>query len=207
MVFKSRKDGAEKLAELLNNYKCKDPVVLACSLTAVEVAHHLSEHLNATLSLVVTNKLTYPGQENYSFGALTEGDQIYIDTARHLLTDRLIQNIVQKSKTLIRHQVINYRKGSPLPDMKGKAVILVEDILLTGLELIPVIRLCKSLNASKIIIGVPAAGTEFARRLNEAHELRIAYQLAGLENAREVYEDHKPLLTSEIKDILNAACV
>jgi putative phosphoribosyl transferase len=202
MLLKNRKDAADQLANLLQHYNDKNVLILACSLNAVETAYHLSRKLKGEFSVLISSALSYPGHQEYCFGALCEGDKIYVDDARHLLTDSLIKNIVEKQKRTIIEKAYSFRSGRPLPQIANRIVILLDDALILGLEFIPAIRLCESLKASRIVISAPVGGLSFHQHINDADELRIVHQYTGLTQPDEVYESYSNLEEFEIRKFL-----
>lgn len=193
MLLKNRKDAALQLSVLLKTYRNKDVLVLACTANSVETAYYVSKELSAEFSILLTTELTYPGQSEYSFGALCEGDKIYVDESRHLLTDQLIMNIVHKAKSKLSERASYFRNGRPLPEMENRVVILIDDALIFGISFIPAIRLCESLHASRVVIAAPVGNLIFHNHIKDADELRIAHQYAGLSKHDQVYSSYTDL--------------
>jgi putative phosphoribosyl transferase len=198
MVFKNRKEAGEKLAPLLNNYKNSNALVLGIPKGGVEIAYYLSAHLQAELSVLISKKLSYPGHEEYGFGAICEHDIIYLDSERHLLTDDIIQKIIDKGKKEIQHKVTLYRGGLPLPEIQNRVVILADDGISSGITLLPAIRLCRKLNAARVIVAVPVAGKIFDPHLKaEADEIKIVHQPEMFCNINQAYKSFQTLTEAE----------
>src|SRR5207244_1882086 len=53
-----------------------------------------------------------------------------------------------------------YRGNRPLPDMRGKTVILVDDGLATGASMQAAVKALRQHQASRIVVGVPVAAPE-----------------------------------------------
>jgi putative phosphoribosyl transferase len=201
-MLKNREEAGRQIANLLDKYTNKNPLILACTRDSVETAGYVAGKLNAELSILVATRLSYPGQDNYFFGALCEGDKLYVDGARHLLTDSLIRKIVDKEKKRIDESIHLYRNGRGLPLMEGRTVILLNDMIIHGFEFVPAIRLCRERKAAKIVVAAAVGNIVFDTHVAEADEISIAHQHTDLKDISEIYETYGPLTNREIRTIL-----
>jgi predicted phosphoribosyltransferase len=176
MAFNNRQVAGEQLAELLAEYKGMDVLVMGVSPGGLEVACPISKALMAELSVIISKELAYPGNEEYSFGALCEQGTVYIDGPNHHTTDILVQKVIQKKQKEIRREIKLYRDGQELPDVKGRYVILVDDHLERGIGFVPAMKYCKDHKAAKIIIAVPVCGVCYDQHLFEADRLIFIQQ-------------------------------
>jgi len=202
MMFQNRKDAAEQLSVLLKEYKDTNAVVLGIPRGGIEIAYYLASHLNAALSVIVSKRLAYPGHEEYDFGALCEEEVVYMRGKKHEVSDDVIRNIMEKSKTEISHSIEYFRKGSSLPKLKDKTVIITDDAMATGVTLVPAIRLCRRLEAAKIIVAVPVAAKTFDKNLKEADEVKILHHAESLKNVKAAYRTFKKLSDEEALSFL-----
>jgi putative phosphoribosyl transferase len=203
MVFKNRKDAGSKLAPMLENFKNEKTLVLGIPKGGVEIAYYIAAHLEVELSVIISQKLSYPGHEEYGFGAICEGEVVYINGERHLLTDAIIQKIIEKTKKEIQRKTFLYRGGSSLPLIKDRTVILADDGISSGVTLVPAIRLCRKLEAAKIVVAVPVAGKIFDPLLKEADEIIIVHQPELFCNINQAYKSFQTLSETEILSFLN----
>lgn len=137
-------------------YKDRNAVVLGIPPGGATVAFYLAGVLNAEMSTIVASSLLYPGKQEL-IGAISEDGSLYF-TARGLEMDgNKIEQIVSTQFREIRRDVAVYRKGKPLPDLKGRVVILVDDSIESGATLVPAIKLCRERGAAEIVIASPAS--------------------------------------------------
>jgi putative phosphoribosyl transferase len=202
MLLRDRKEAGERLAPLLNKYCDTNTLVMATRPASLEVAYHVAREKSAELSLMITKNLTYPGYEEYSFGALSEGDKMYIDSSRHLPSDDLIQSIVANCQKEIRRKLLFYRYNNPLPALTGRNVILISDGIDLGLEFIPAIRLCRSLNVNKVILCVPVAGRSLDKHLQEADDMIVLQTMSSFPSMDKVYRNFDPIPEDEVRELL-----
>jgi predicted phosphoribosyltransferase len=158
-MFANRKDGGEKLGRALEKYRDKNVLVLGIPRGGAETAYYVARHLNGQLALVITRKLGYPINPEAAFGAVAEDGSVYIsETARMNLTDEEMNQVLQQQKKEITRRIQKLRHGHPLPKMKERIVIIVDDGIATGATLFATIELCKKQHPEKIIVAAPIAG-------------------------------------------------
>jgi len=167
-MFTDRKDAALQLAKALEEYKDKNAVVLGIPRGGAETAYYVARHLHADLSLLISRKLGHPENPEYAFGAIAEDGSIYLNpSSSGQLSDETIQEVVDEQKKEISRRVTILRQGKPLPELKGRTVILVDDGIATGATIFAAIEMCKKRNAGKIIVAAPVSGYEMEKQLAE----------------------------------------
>jgi predicted phosphoribosyltransferase len=141
----------------------------------VETAYYVAEHLNADLSLVIVRKLGYPFNPEAAFGAVAEDDSVYLfEEAKRLLTEEEIYETLSREREEIQRRIQKLRRGKPLPDMKGRTVIIVDDGIATGATVFVVIELCKKQSAGKVVVAAPVSGNDIKIALRRvAHDVVI----------------------------------
>ena len=174
-MFTDRKDAALKLAKALEKYKDKNAVVLGIPRGGAETAYYVALHLNAEFSLLVSRKLGHPANPEYAFGAIAEDGSIYLNpSSSGQLSGETIQEVVDEQKKEITRRITILRQGKPLPELKGRIVILVDDGIATGATLFAAIEMCKKRNAGKLIVAAPVSGYEMEEELaDKADEVVI----------------------------------
>jgi len=158
-LLKDRTEAGKLLAGSLINYKnATDTIVLALPRGGVPVAYEISMKLNLPMDLVIVRKLGHPGHEEYAMGAITFGDIFYInpDVAYKIdINAPDIQAIIKKERQEYFRRNQLYRNNKPMPDVKGKRIILVDDGVATGSSIIAAIMALKELSPKEIVVAVP----------------------------------------------------
>jgi putative phosphoribosyl transferase len=158
-MFIDRKDAGEKLAQALEKYRNQDVIVVGIPRGGVEVAYYVANHLNAELCAVIARKLGYPENPEAAFGAIAEDGSVYIsDWASETMTKEEMNAVIEEEKQEIKRRVEKFRRGKPLPQMKGKTVIITDDGIATGATVFATIELCKNMGASRIVVAAPISG-------------------------------------------------
>lgn len=174
-MFNDRKDAAQKLAEALKKYKDQNVVVLGIPRGGAVTAYFIARYLNAEFSLLIARKLGHPDNPEYAVGALAEDGTIHLNPFAHYeVSEMQINDAVAEQKKEIERRIRILRKGEPLPDLKARIVILVDDGIATGATMLAAIKMCKNGGAAKIVVGVPVSGKMMARQLkSEVDEVVI----------------------------------
>ena len=197
-TFRDRKDAGEQLAMALEKYKNQNPLVIGIPRGGVETAYYVAKYLNAELTLIVTRKLGYPEDPEFAFGALAEDGSMYLSKMATVnLSEEARNEVIEKQKVEILRRIQKLRGGKPLPEIKGRTVIIVDDGIATGATLFATIMLCQNKKAGKIVVAAPVSGYEMLETLAE-----IVDDVVILENpydyhaVSQVY-DHFYTLTDE----------
>lgn len=165
-TFDDRKDAGEQLGRALVNYRGKNVLVLAIPRGGVEVGFEVARTLDADFSLVVVRKLPFPYNPEAGFGAIAEdGSTIIIERATYGVPRDTLERTIEFQQEEIERRIQVLRKGQPLPELKGRTVILVDDGIAMGSTMRAAIKLCKNQKAGRIVVAVPVTGESVAREI------------------------------------------
>lgn len=203
-MFEDRKDAGEKLAGALEDYKGKQVVVLAIPRGGVAVGYEVAKHLNAEFSILISRKLPYPDNPESGFGAIAEDGSMFIfEDARRWLSGETIDRIIEKQKQEIKRRIRVLRKGSPLPEIQDKIVILVDDGIAMGSTMLAAIMLCRNKKARKIIVAVPVTGKETAEEIRKrVDEIIVLEKPLFFQAVAQVYRNWYDVSDKEVIGIM-----
>jgi predicted phosphoribosyltransferase len=201
-MFYDRTDAALQLAKALEKYKNKDAVVLGIPRGGAVTGYYVAMHLNATFSLLVSRKLASPYNPEFAIGAIAEDGTIHLNRfATQEITQEELDIAVEQQKKEIKRRVNILRKGSPLPPIKNKIVLIVDDGIATGATIFAAIKMCRKMEAAKIIVAAPVSGDRIVKDLEEEadevviletpdfyHAVSQAYELFGQVSDEEAVE-------------------
>lgn len=158
-MFQDRQDAGQQLAQALKAYKDQHAVVLAIPKGGIEVGIQVARFLNADFSIIITRKLPFPDNPESGFGAIAEDGSTFIfDFASAELSKKTIERIIHAQKQEITRRIDVLRQGKPLPELKNRTVILVDDGIAMGSTMRASITLCQQKKAGKIVVAAPVAG-------------------------------------------------
>jgi putative phosphoribosyl transferase len=176
MIFKNREEAGEKLAEklakipLFAKAKKEDLIILGLPRGGVVTASVVAQKLGvANFSAIVANKIGYPANPEYAIGAIAEdGEPIWgaVATGYHL-GEHTLEDMEERALKEISRRVQVFRQGRPLPKIKGKIVILIDDGIATGMTMRAAVMAVKKKKPKKIIIAVPVAPPEVVKDMKK----------------------------------------
>jgi predicted phosphoribosyltransferase len=131
MIFLNRVCAGRRLARKLSAYaRPKDAIVLGIPRGGVPVAFQVAAELGIQLDVFVVRKLGVPSQPELAFGAIATGGVRIVDAQiveSMEISDLEVELIAAKERQELDRRERVYRHGRPPLDLKGKAVILVDD--------------------------------------------------------------------------------
>jgi putative phosphoribosyl transferase len=198
-MFEDRKDAGERLGRALEKYRNMNVLVLGIPRGGVETAYYVAKHLNAELSVVITRKLGYPTNLEAAFGAVAEDGSVYIsDAARFDLSKEEMNEALRQQKEEIKRRIKKLRRGKPIPEIRDRIVIIVDDGIATGATLIATIDLCKKRMPAKVVVAAPIAGEGMAGILQEMVDEVVILETPPFYNAvSQGYENFNNLSDEE----------
>jgi len=174
-MFEDRKDAGRQLAGALKKYRNKNAVVLAIPKGGAEAGCEVAKYLKADFSLIITRKLPFPDNPESGFGAVAEDGSafIYEDAAGYLNRNE-VEQIKLQQKEEIKRRIKVLRDGRPLPDIKDRTVIIVDDGVAMGSTMRASILLCRKRSPARIIAAAPVSSKSMKMILSkEADEAVI----------------------------------
>jgi len=201
MYFIDRYDAAIQLLTQLEKYKHEDGVILAVPRGGVPIGHYLAKHLGFALDLLMTKKLGHPYHEEYAIGAVGLEDSILEDT------EGIPNEYIDKQVGKIRYQLKERYKrfmGERAPaDIRGKIAIEVDDGVATGRTILATLKMLRSKQPKKLIVAVPVASEEAARRIKqEVDEFICLYTPSSFVGVGRFYRDFTQTTNKEVLMLL-----
>lgn len=205
-MFKDRKDAGRKLAVALQKYQNTDALVLAIPRGGVELGCEIAKALHCEFSMLICRKLPYPHDPESGFGAIAEDGSLYINSlAASYVPQSDIERIIDEQAREIQRRIMTLRNGQPLPPIKGRTVILVDDGIAMGSTMHAAVSLCKKQGAAKIIVAVPVAGREAIQAFSAlADEIVVLESPRDFHAVAQVYENWYDVSDAEVLELLKS---
>jgi predicted phosphoribosyltransferase len=157
-VFKDRADAGRQLGRKLRSYKNTDTIVLGIPSGGVPVASEIAKLLNLNIDLVLVRKIQIPWNTEAGFGAANLDGEV-------IMSEELLKSLglsrdetkeqVQKTRDILEKRNRLFRGGIPFPEIKNRAVILVDDGLASGYTMLAALNYLHKRAPEKIIVAVP----------------------------------------------------
>lgn len=209
MRFRDRNEAGRQLAERLREVLDETPVVLALPRGGVPVGYEVAAALEAPLEVLVARKLGVPWRPELGMGAIAEGGALYLNAevlAYADLTNEEALEVARRESRELARRVRLYRGERPLPDMKGRTVLLVDDGLATGGTARAAARAVRVLGPRRLVLAIPVAAAETAEALRgEVDEVVAVREPPRLGSVGAWYEDFHQVDDEEVLALLRRA--
>jgi len=201
-VFRDREEAGRQLAVALEHLRGQDVVVLALPRGGVPVAYPVARSLDAPLEVFLARKLGAPMHPELGMGAITEGGVRHVDDAIVRLvgaTQEQIARVVAREETELRRRAERYRGGRPLPDLRGKVVVLVDDGVATGGTARAALEDLRRRGAARLVLATPVSARDARIALSSACDELVCLETPTWFHAiGEWYVDFRQLTDAEV---------
>lgn len=169
MIYRDRNHAGEVLASRLTDYSGEDVCVLGLPRGGVVVAAEVARRLFAPLDVLVVRKLGVPGQPEFAFGAIGQGNvEVYDeDLIQKLgLGKEEIERVLELERRELQRRLDHYRKGQEPLKVEGRTVIVVDDGIATGSTAQAAVQTLRAMKPRKIILAAPVSAPDSLRVLD-----------------------------------------
>tara|TARA_B110001454_G_scaffold219201_1_gene251872 strand:+ start:13775 stop:14452 length:678 start_codon:yes stop_codon:yes gene_type:complete len=209
-IFKNRQEAGLLLAaqiSLLPKADLTNAIVLALPRGGVPVAREISKKLEIPFDVLIVRKIGHPFHPEYGIGAVTENEILWMDpeaVGLSKITLEQITSLQDHEKEEVQRRANVYRKGRPVPELKNKTVILVDDGLATGATARAAGLYAKSKGAAKIILAIPICSGNTAQRLRSEIDHVICMKTPiFFQSVGEFYRNFEQLTDDEVLNLLS----
>ena len=206
--FRDRRAAGRALAVAVVELRLTRPLVLALPRGGVPVAADVAEALGAPLDVLVARKIGLPGRPELGLGAIAEGGEPLLDPAAlshfGLSVDELSETLTREREELAR-RVRAYRGARPLPDVRDRQVVLVDDGLATGGTARAALRALRGHGPERLVLAVPVCAPGSAAALaGEADDVVCVLAPERFSAVGAHYERFDQTSDAEVLDLLAA---
>jgi len=207
--FQDRHEAGHRLAQALETYRERRPLVLGLPRGGVPVAAEVATALGAPLDAVIVRKLGAPSNPELAFGAVAEGGVRIVndDMCEALgISVPIRERIIDEQEQQVHSRVQLLRGGRPLMDLRGRVVIIVDDGLATGSTAMAAVSVVRTLGARSVIVAVPVGSPEAVQRLQRAADEVLCLEIpSDFQAVGEWYDDFTAVPDDTVRQILARA--
>ncbi|MBC6366892.1 phosphoribosyltransferase [Algoriphagus sp. AK58] len=177
-MFKDRKDAGIQLGLALKKFSKENPLVIGIPRGGIETAYYVAQVLHADMIPVISRKLGFPYNPEFAMGAIAEDGSLYLSTlARSTVREAEIEEIKDREIQEIKRRIDLLRGGKPLPALKDRTVIVVDDGIATGATLFATLEMCKKQQPKKLIAAAPISGNEAAEKVKSMTDESVILEI------------------------------
>lgn len=210
MPYRNRSEAGRRLARRLLSYADRpDVLVLALPRGGVPVAYEVAHALNVPMDVFLVRKLGLPGQEELALGAIASGGvRVLNDEVLSMvpMSPEVIDDLAAREELELQRREALYRGGRPLPDLRARTVILVDDGLATGSTMRAAVLALRRLAPARILVAVPVGAAATCMGLRQVADAVIcAHVPEPFFAVGAWYEDFAQVSDDEVRDLLGRA--
>lgn len=210
-MIKNRAEAGKLLAEKLKieifPEALKEAILLAIPRGGIIVGKEVGDVLNIPFDCLVTKKIPSPAEPELAIGAVAEGGTVIWeeDLCRKLnVPIEYKQEIVKTKVDELEKKKLDFRGEKPLPEIKDKRVILVDDGIATGATIKAAIKVVRSFLPKEIIVVVPVVAKDALEEIK-----KLADKVVYLETPEvflslsSFFEEFNQIPDEQIKQLLS----
>jgi predicted phosphoribosyltransferase len=206
--FPNRTIAGRALALALDHYAGReDAVVLALPRGGVPAGREIALRLRIPLDIIIVRKLGLPGQPEVAMGAIAGGGFRTMNpgiVATAGITNDELNSVIQSEQSELERREHLYRGGRPPADLKGRAVILVDDGIATGATMRVAMQAVRHAGAARLIVATPVVHPAMLEELRgEADEVVALFTPGDLHSIGQWYDDFPQLTDEEVRAMLS----
>jgi putative phosphoribosyl transferase len=206
-VFYNRDEAAQLLAQRLESYRGKNPLVLAIPRGAVPMAKMIADKLGGEYDVVLVRKLRAPFQAELAIGSVDESGWAYI--ADFAATAGADSTYIESEKR-IQLDTIKQRRTQYTPvrlpiNPAGRIVIVIDDGLATGATMIAALHGLRNKNPAKLICAIPVSPPSTLNKIAElADEVVCLEAPSNFQAVGQFYLNFPQVEDKEVIEILQS---
>ena len=205
--FRNRTDAGQQLATRLTAYADRaDVLVLALPRGGVPVAVPVAQRLHAPLDVFLVRKLGVPGHEELAMGAIASGGVRVLlrGVVQKLgIPSEVIEAVAEREEQELARRERAYRADRPVPSVRGRTIILIDDGLATGATMWAAVAAVRQQEPRRLVVAVPVAAPATCRAMrDEVDEIICAVTPRSLGAVGQWYADFSPTTDEEVSTLL-----
>jgi putative phosphoribosyl transferase len=209
-LFEDRADAGRRLAEHLGDYAGRDDVVtIGLPRGGVPVAFEVARALGAPLDVFVVRKLGFPGHEELAIGALASGGVRVMNeelVSHYQLPEEAIARVIEAERQELTRRERELRGDVPPLPLAGRAAVVVDDGLATGVSMRAAIRALRAHEVGELVAAAPVSSRQACALLaGEADAVVCPNVPEPFEAVGAWYADFAQTSDAEVRELLAAA--
>ncbi len=197
MYFHDRAEAGDRLADELLEYRYENTAVLALSPGGVAVGEQIARRLHCALSLLLTSRITAPGDESLVIGSVDQtggftynsmiaaGEmEEYMEDLRGYVEEEKIRRLYTMTAVVGDHGLADPAQ------LTGRNIIIVTDGVKNGISYDAAVHYLSRVQAEKTIAAIPVGPAEVIERIHGmVDELHYLYIPENFLSVKHYYTD------------------
>lgn len=197
----SRQHAGRLLAEKLHHYKNTGPesIVLAIPHGGIPVGYEVASALGIAFDIVFSKRIRHPANSDQSIGAVSMNEVVLHETTQFIPQHYVLNQIAQLQR-MLQEQFHRYYGSKSKKSLRGKTVILIDDVLRDIDELQASLQTIRKEEPAKIILAAPVASIKVVYYLAEENYefhylfMELGHQTKAFTYFPEITEEESKLI-------------
>lgn len=208
--LQNRNEAGQWLATQLRAYgNHPEALVLALPRGGVPVGFEVATQLNVPLDICLVRKLGVPGHKELAMGAIATGGVMLRNEAvvqELKIAEAAIERVAASEWQELARREHLYRGNRPVPNVRDRSLLLVDDGIATGATLRAAIASLRPQQPKAIVVAVPVAPPSVCEELKQEADEVVCLLTPTPFNAIGLwYEDFSQTTDAEVRNLLDAA--
>jgi len=202
-VFKDRMHAGTLLADELQRHTERSDILLALPAGGVPVGYAVAKRLEIPLDVIIVRKIQIPWNTEAGFGAVAWDGSVVLNqflVSELGLTSNQIEECVSRTRQIVSERVQKFRGDRPLPDLRGRVIVIVDDGLASGYTMAVAVDSVMKQGPQRVIVAVPTGSREAVQLISSKADLLICLNIrAGpIFAVADAYEEWYDLTDEEV---------
>ena len=166
--FADRTDAGDRLGAAMCDRGIEVDLVLAIPRGGLPVGRAVADALSVPLDIVVAQKIGAPNNPEYAIGAVGRDGTVWRNEEAIQLTgatETYFEKERDRKETAAREKAARYRGQEGPPDLRGKAIAVVDDGVATGSTMRACLQMLSGTDAERLVVAVPVGPPETISQL------------------------------------------
>lgn len=213
MLFADRADAGRQLGETLvarlPGLVAQRPIVLGVPRGGVIIGREVARALGAPLDVIVARKLGAPGHEELGIGAVAPDGTRVLDheiVSALGVSDAYIEKVTRRERAELDRRMHRFRDERPFPELAGRAVVLADDGLATGVTARAALASVQRAQPAMLVFAAPVCSEDGCRALAaEGYMVVCVYTPPDFRGVGEWYADFEQVTDETVIAVLRQA--
>ncbi|MFC7020592.1 MULTISPECIES: phosphoribosyltransferase [Haloarcula] len=168
--FTDRSEAGEQLGAALRERDVDVDLVLAIPRGGLPLGRAVADALGVPLDVVVAKKIGAPHNPEYALGAVASDGSVWRNESALRQVDpgeEYFEREREKEAENARRKAERYRQGGSEPDVRGKAVVVVDDGVATGSTARACLELLRQNGADRLVLAIPVGPPDTVAELGQ----------------------------------------
>lgn len=211
MYFHDRAQAGEQLADQLTQYRWENTAVVALSPGGVVVGEQIAQRLHSALSLLMTSRITAPGDDSLVIGTL---DQNGLFTYNSMISAGVMEGYMEDMRTWVEEEKIRqmYQMTTVVGEngladpaqLEGRTIIIATDGVNNGMSFDAALHFLGRIHTERIVAAIPVGPAEVIERLHGmVDELHYLYIPDNFFTVSHYYTDEEKIDPATVMERIN----